>query len=82
MSEILINFIVWIYYMILGQIRDEYVYVSILGYVLIIIGCLVYNEIIICYVCLLSEYTKKQITKREKEEIKMSQELSLNLVLD
>lgn len=38
------------------------------GYSVILIACLVYNEIIILYCCKLEEYTRKEIRKREKKE--------------
>lgn len=81
MSEILTNLIIWIYYMeIEKEVKEYYYYISILGYVVIIIGSLIYNEIILCYVCFLSEYTKQQIIIRGINDIEINQELTEDLI--
>lgn len=54
---------------ILGGIgRPMNLTLIIAGYSVILIGCLVYNEIVILYCCKLDEYTKKGIKERGQRE--------------
>lgn len=49
------------------------------SYLLIFIGCLIYNEFIIVYVCGLNEYTKDEIMARSKREV---ESLNSTLVIE
>ena len=42
-----------------------------LGYFIILIVSLLYNQIIICNFCSLNKYTKKCLDKRQKEELEL-----------
>ena len=54
-----------------GEFIKQYWPLSILGYFTILIGALIYNEIIIIYICGLEHNTKKEIRNRagNNEEI-------------
>lgn len=67
-SDTLSTFILWIYLKIKGNIDNEekgMEFIStIIGYIILIFGCLFYNEIIILRFCNLDYYTKLEISKR------------------
>ena len=58
---------------------NNYKWNNLLGYFIVLIGGLIYNELIIIYICGLEKNTKKEIQKRAnylEEEIGMIKELS------
>ena len=58
---------------------NNYKWNNLLGYFIVLIGGLIYNELIIIYICELEKNTKKEIQKRAnylEEEIGMIKELS------
>ena len=60
---------------------NNYKWNNLLGYFIVIIGGLIYNELIIIYLCGLEKNTKREIQKRAKdldEEIGMIEELTKN----
>lgn len=76
-SEIVSIFLIWILENIKLGVADfmkEYWPSSILGYFTILIGALIFNEIIIIYICGLERNTKKEIRKRagDNEEMEIS----------
>ena len=73
-SDIVSILLIWILEMIklgFGEFIKQYWPLSILGYFTILIGALIYNEIIIIYICGLEHNTKKEIRNRagNNEEI-------------
>lgn len=73
-SESLGSLISWIYFDFIENNKTVEFILScqIVGYSLMIIACLMYNEIIIVYMCNLGYYTKKEIAKRSQEECKLA----------
>ena len=69
-SDTLSSIITWILTVITNKstnFTSHWYYVSkILGFILIFLGSLIYNEIIICHIHKLDENTKKQIIERAK----------------
>ena len=63
---------------------SRYVFVIlIIGDILIVLGSIIFNEIIIIYICNLEESTKEEIIKREREETTMHEEdNNLKLIKD
>ncbi len=66
-SEIVSIFFIWIlenFKLGVAEFMNVYWPSSILGYLTILLGALIYNEIIILYICGLERNTKKEIRKR------------------
>jgi len=67
-TDIMTPFLLWII-----KINDEETFrnklLNGLGYFIVLIASLLYNEIIICNFCGLNKYTKKCLDKRQKEEL-------------
>jgi hypothetical protein len=67
-TDIMTPFLLWII-----KINDEETFSNKifngLGYFIVLIASLLYNEIIICNFCSLNKYTKKYTDKRQKEEL-------------
>lgn len=61
------------------QSNNDWYYQYLPGYLLLFLGCLLYNEIIILYFCGLDEYTKKEITYRSLRDIRI---LNNNLIAE
>lgn len=66
-SETLSSLIIWISDEISAS-EHQYLFLPIIGYLLMIIGAIIYNEIVILYCCSFEVYTKKEITLRSKYE--------------
>lgn len=63
--------------------QNKYVFLAIIGDILIVLGSIIFNEIIIIYICNLEESTKEEIIKREREETTMHEEdNNLKLIKD
>ena len=64
----------WGYVKLFEQSKDKsdkfiISYIPLPGYVLIIIGTLIYNEILICYFCGFEYNTKKEISRRAENDV-------------
>lgn len=70
-GETLGVFILWMIQLMRGL--QSFSVIPFLGYILIVISTLIYNEIIILDFCSLGEYTKQEINKRHRIETKMAE---------
>ena len=69
-TDIMTPFLLWIINIISDD--EETIFnktVNSVGYFIVLIASLIFNEIIICNFCDLNKYTKKYLEKRQKEEI-------------
>lgn len=72
-SEALGSLISWIYMAYIKKIKNQFhLSCQIIGFILMIVASLMYNEIIIIYTCNLNYYTRIEIAKRSEDEIKSS----------
>lgn len=74
-AESIETLILWI----VDHLEQNYVCfcISLLGYCILVIGGMIYNELIICYCCNLHKYTKYEIRKRASRDMKLSSEIEL-----
>lgn len=73
-SDALSSVMYWGYVKLFEQSKDKsdkfiISYIPLPGYVLIIIGTLIYNEILICYFCGFEYNTKKEISRRAENDV-------------
>lgn len=86
LSEILAILLVWIVEMINFSVPtffSNYRWSNLTGFFIVLLGALIYNEIIILYVCGLERNTKKEIQTRagdiQEEEIEIIEQMKLSL---
>ena len=53
-----------------NRIKPFFLYPQIIGYIIVLIGCLIYHEILLLYCCGMAYYTKVEIDKRGIKEVK------------
>ena len=61
-------FLLWIIKIIYNEETVSNKIFNSIGYFIVLIATLIYNEIIICNFCGLNEYTRKYLEKRQKKE--------------
>ena len=66
------SFFIWLFFLFYPNenIKEEFNFVQIFGFCFLIIGNLIYNEIIVLHFCELDYFTRDNIFKRKKEEEK------------
>ena len=86
LSEILAILLVWIVEMINFSVPtffSNYRWSNLTGFFIVLLGALIYNEIIILYVCGLERNTKKEIQTKagdiQEEEIEIIEQMKLSL---
>lgn len=67
-TDIMTPFLLWIIKINEEETLSNKIFKG-LGYFIVLIASLLYNEIIICNFCSLNKYTKKCLDKRQKEEL-------------
>lgn len=69
-SDVIVSFIDWLLVIIIEsrEISRLTVILELLEYVVLLMSCLVYNEIIILYCCRLNKYTISRLSKLSKKE--------------
>ena len=67
-TDIMTPFLLWIIKIISNEETVSNKIFNSVGYFIVLIASLIYNEIIICNFCGLNEYTKKYLEKRQKKE--------------
>ena len=77
------NITVWIFFMtvpVFGKIMEYFMWLQLLGFVILLLGVLVYNEILIIPLWRFNYYTGQAIAER-KDEQEREQHLSERLIL-
>lgn len=78
-SDVLSSFLDWVVKTIISK---HLITLALVGYIIILLGALVYNEIIILHFCALDYYTKTMIAIRSKSETSLCDKELLNLVIE
>ena len=67
---------IWLFFMIFNPVKgteEEFHYLQLIGYIFLVLGTIIYNEILVISFCNLDYYTRDKIKERKYKEIEDNQ---------